>query len=65
MIYEKRQQYRQKHKRCRYCRGFDTMNIPCGLTSRTFYKCVIKDKFINPKLLRFKGCLCKYYIEGD
>ena len=55
-------EYRDKHKRCRYCqycKATVTPDLPCH-NSMTFYDCVVKDKRIslaNP----IKGIFCKIF----
>lgn len=61
--------YRQKHKKCRYCKylGFDSHGEQIGVPG--FYVCKVKDKIIKdmfPDMVNAPRLFCRYYeVEGE
>ena len=42
-------QWRRRHKRCAFCRHFEYLDNPCGISA---YKCRAKEKLVNEWLPR-------------
>lgn len=54
--------YRQKHKRCKFCKYLTYDSRAERICGTGFFKCKIKDKIIrNIDIKRF----CKYYIVKE
>lgn len=51
--------YRAKHKRCRYCEFLKVRTPPTG---DSFFICEVKDKTLGHDLGFLKGKLCKVYL---
>ena len=64
MIYDKKQiEYRETHKRCKFCKYNHYRTLPSGLDI-CYWECLCKDTMIRHNL---QAIFCKYYeIEkGD
>lgn len=52
------QQYREKHKRCKYCQYLEG----CSLIDKVYFYCKIS---LKPKFHITRRTFCKYYKVGD
>lgn len=59
-------EYRQKHKRCRYCKYCYYETLPHHLTATTFWKCKVKDKVLDVEFLwNFRGIFCPVFVPEE
>lgn len=54
--------YRQRHKRCRYCKYIAKALIWNFVSCN---KCILKDKYINIDIWPLRGCMCQWYRTED
>ena len=51
--------YRKKHPRCKYCKYFETIELP----DKTILRCNLKEILISK--VWFKGRFCKWYVAKN
>lgn len=51
-------EYREKHPRCKYCKY---ERLVMGITSYSYYRCELKDKYIGSLKSDWKGIFCKWF----
>lgn len=55
-------EYRNKHRRCRYCQYCYIQEIPHHLTASIKWKCKVKDKTLDFNYLcGYRGMFCKVF----
>lgn len=55
-------EYRTKHKKCKWCKYYRTVERWVGVDYYLWGECVLKDKFINWEDLYN---LCRYYVLDE
>lgn len=55
---KKIEEYRNKHKRCKWCKYYKHIIRENGIQFYSFDKCILKEKIINYPIL---AKVCKYY----
>jgi len=60
-------EYRETHKRCRFCYYLDTITVPGPIGEETTYRCCLKDIPIrlDESLFGLEGFLCKWYYPAE
>ena len=51
--------YRKKHPRCKYCKYFETIELP----DKTILRCNLKEILISK--VWFKGRFCRWYVPKN
>lgn len=54
------QEYRLKHRRCRWCKYIKIVQPPHCICP-DYYKCLVKDKIISELFWNWRGAFCKCY----